>query len=156
MKNIIDSIPDKEIDYFLELACTVWWYIIFPSNRINNLSTINQERGCNKKICDRFDLTLECIRLYYNDEESPLKVTLQRYENFFNLFNDFKWYCEYFLLQDLVSDDYSKVNFFIPFNWFESTPTPKSDEQYYKYMKNNINFIINRNKRIKKYDNKIN
>lgn len=151
MKNIIDSIPKNEIDDFLKLAYTIWWYIIFPSNKINNLATINQERWCNKKICDRFDLTLECIRLYYNNEDSPLKETLSRYNKFFNLFNNFKWYCEYFLLSDLVSEDYNKIKFFIPFYWFENTPTPKTIDEYYEYKNNNINFLINRNKRINNF-----
>jgi len=66
MKNIVEKMPEEEIAAFLKLACTVGGYIIFPSNNINNLPTINQERGCNKKICDRFDLTLECIRLFFS------------------------------------------------------------------------------------------
>ena len=63
--------------------------------------TINGERGWNKRIVDRFDLTLECIRRYYLDIESPLKETLERYKSFFLLFEDFRHYVEFFFLQDL-------------------------------------------------------
>lgn len=148
LQPLIEEIPQKYINEFLDLAYTVWWFIIFPSNKINNWSTINQERWCNKKICDRFDLTLECIRLYYNWEESPLKETLDRYNDFFKLFWNFKWYCEYFLLQDLVNDDFSEIRFFLPFIWFWWMPTPKTTEEYYEYIDNNINFLKNRNKRM--------
>lgn len=156
MAHIIKQIPKEDIDYFTYLGYTVWWFIIFPANKINSLPTINQERGCNKKICDRFDLTLECIRLYYLDQDSPLKETFCRYDDYFKLFKDFKGYCEYFLLQDLVSDDYSKVKFFLPFKWFENTPLPSSVEEYYEYRKNNLDFINNRNKRIEDYDKILN
>lgn len=152
MKNIIEEIPKEEITAFLDLACTVGGYIIFPCNRINNLPTINQERGCNKKICDRFDITLECIRLYFSDKDSPLKETLLRYYDYFKLFENFKGFCEYFLLQDLVSNDYSKINFYLPFNGFETNPLPSSVSEYYEYKKNNMKFIFNRNKKIEEYN----
>ena len=48
-----------------------------------------------------FDLTLECIRLFYENKESPLSFVFQRYIEFFNLFCDFKGYVDFFLLQDL-------------------------------------------------------
>ena len=85
-KHIIEKIPRNEIEEFLDIAYTIGGYIIFPSNKVNNLPSINQERGTNSLICDRFDLTLECIRRYYNNEESPLFETLKRYNDFFQLF----------------------------------------------------------------------
>lgn len=42
------------------LSHTVGGFIVFPSNRIDRKMTINGARGCNRKIHDRFDLTLEC------------------------------------------------------------------------------------------------
>ena len=66
--------------------------------------TINGARGCNRKIGDRFDLTLECIRRHYQREESPLSRTLSSYREFFELFGDFRGYVEFFLLQDLVAE----------------------------------------------------
>ena len=62
-------------------------------------------------IRDRFDLTLECIRRHYFSERSPLSDVLARYEDFLCLFGSFKGYVEFFLLQDLVSPDYSAVRF---------------------------------------------
>jgi hypothetical protein len=150
-ENIIKKIPEKEITIFLDIAYTIGGYIIFPSNKINNLDTLNQERGKNNLICDRFDITLECIRLYYNNETSPLCDTLKRYNNFFELFENFKYYCEYFLLQDLTYENYSKINFFLPFNGFENNPYTKTVDDYYIYMKNSIEFNKNRNYRIAEY-----
>ena len=57
--------------------------------------TINGSRGLNKKIKDRFDLTLECIRRFYLQEDSPLYETLSRYESYFELFRDFKEYAKF-------------------------------------------------------------
>ncbi len=151
MEHIIKQIPEKEIENFLYLSYTIGGSIIFPSNTVNSLPTMNQERGCNKKINDRIDLTLECIRLYYLGKDSPLKATIDRYDNYFKLFKNFKGYCEYFFLQDLTLDNYSKINFFLPFNGFESNPLPNSVDEYNFYKKNNIKFIINRNKKIDTY-----
>jgi len=63
---IINRIPKEEIDNFYHIACRIGAYILFPGYKIKNKQTINGVRGCNQKIADRFDLTLECIRLYYN------------------------------------------------------------------------------------------
>jgi hypothetical protein len=150
-ENIIKNIPEKEINDFLNIAYTIGGYIIFPSNKINNLPTINMERGTNQKIDDRFDLTLECIRRYYCEEKSPLTDTLERYENFFKLFSNFKGYCDFFLLQDLTLDNYGKIKYFLPFNNFEIGQYPKNIEDYYVYMKNSIEFNNNRNKRVENY-----
>jgi len=138
--------------YFYDLACTVGTYVLFPGNRINNKQTINQARGINKSINDRFDLTLECIRMYYKNETSPLHEVIKRYDDFFALFSDFKGYCEFFLLQDLVNDDYTKVDFFLPFEGFVSNPIPRDLEEYTMYMRNNIDFIKKRNQRIDAYN----
>ena len=42
--------------------------------------TINGSRSLNRNIKDRFDLTLECIRLSYKNEINPLYDTLNRYK----------------------------------------------------------------------------
>ena len=113
--------------------------------------TINGSRGINKKIKDRFDLTLECIRRFYLNEFSPLKDTLNRYKTFFKLFDNFKGYVNFFLLQDLVLNNYSTINFFLPFNNFEDKPVPNNLEQYKAYRVNMIEFINKRSERIKNY-----
>ena len=119
-------VPQEEMSYFYNLAHTIGGYLIFPGNRINGLPKINQERGTNKRINDRIDLTLECIRLFYNNENNPMTDTLIRYKEFFSLFTDFKGYCEFFFLQDIVSQDYSKVNFFFHLKMSILIPCPKT------------------------------
>jgi hypothetical protein len=55
----------NEVNELFELGSTIGAYIVFPNNRIDGNNTINQARGINSLIDDRFDLTLECIRLFY-------------------------------------------------------------------------------------------
>ena len=82
--------------------------------------------GWNKRIVDRFDLTLECIRRYYLDIESPLKETLERYKLFL-LFEDFRHYVEFFFLQDLVNTNFTEIKFFLDFDdKFPQRPLPKN------------------------------
>jgi hypothetical protein len=47
-------------------------------NRIAD-NTINKARGTNRKIEDRFDLTLEYIRRHYAGADRPLAGVLSRY-----------------------------------------------------------------------------
>ena len=148
MSHIINQIPPFEIDEFFALCSTIGGYIIFPSKKIDNKMTINGSRGMNRSIKDRFDLTLECIRLHYMNERSPLSETLQRYSEFFNLFSNFQGYVDFFLLQDLVNENYKSVNFCLPFNSFNQTPLPNNIDQYRLYKKNMIAFLNSRNKRI--------
>ncbi len=72
MSHIIDEISQTEIDSFFLICSTIGGYIIFPAKRINNKMTINGARGVNHKIQDRFDLTLECIRRYYLNQQNRL------------------------------------------------------------------------------------
>ena len=154
-KDLIKQIPKDVIEYFNYISYTIGGIILFPGNPINGLSTMNQERGTNKYINDRMDLTLECIKRYYNNENSPLFETIKRYDNFFGLFDNFKGYCEYFLLQDLVTENYSKVNFFLPFNDFIYNILPKNVDEYYEYKNNSIDFLNKRNKRIFEYSREL-
>ena len=116
--------------------------------------TINQKRWIDTKIRDRIDLTLECIRLFYLKETSPLEETLERYGGFFELFNNFQWYCEYFLLDDLIDTTTNSIKFFLPFKDFYVNPIPQNVWEYYTYMENNIIFLEKRNQRIKAYSKK--
>lgn len=148
MNHIVKNISYEDMDAFYKKCSTVGAYIIFPSKRIDNKMTINAARGINAKIKDRFDLTLECIRRYYISEQSPLGKTLQRYSPFFNLFENFKGYVDFFLLNDLVNAEYSTIRYFIPFDNFCSNPLPKDIQEYKLYKKNTIDFISARNQRI--------
>ena len=92
---------------------------------------------------------MECIRQYYRNERTPLSDTLARYSDFFVLFRDFPGYVEFFLLQDLVTEDYSAIRFFAPFEDFNASPLPESKDAYFAYRQLAINFIEARNHRIR-------
>ena len=147
--DIVKKIDAEELEKFVSLCSTIGGYIIFPSERINNQMTINGARGVNKKIRDRFDLTLECIRKYYKNEESPLNETFKRYKQFFNLFESFKGYVDFFLLQDLVTSDYLSIKYFVPFESFENYPLPNDIEEYKQYKYNLSDFVSSRSQRMK-------
>ena len=151
MSHIINKIPSEEIDSFYSLCSTIGAYIIYPSKRVDKKMTINGARGTNGKIKDRFDLTLECIRLHYINEESPLSDTLDRYKSFFKLFDNFQGYINFFLLQDLVTEDYSSIKYLIPFNSFEKPPLPSDVDEYRLYKTNMTDFVSARNQRILHY-----
>ena len=148
MSHIIKNISHEDINTFYKKCSTIGAYIIFPSKRIDNKMTINGARGINTKIKDRFDLTLECIRRYYINEESPLDETLKRYSSYFDLFNNFQGYVNFFLLNDLVTEKYSSVKYFIPFESFEKPPLPIDVQEYKLYKKNMTDFVSARNQRI--------
>ena len=122
--------------------------MLFPGNRVDGKRTINQARGCNRKISDRMDLTLECIRRYYRHEYSPLAPALGRYAGFFALFEDFQGYVDFFLLQDLVSSGYEAVRFFMPFNDFNPPAIPGDLDTYLEFRRLSIEFTKARNRRI--------
>ena len=145
----ITSGLSREVEEFRKIGSTIGGYIIFPSKKIDGKMTINGARGFNQKIADRFDLTLECIRLQYLGKTNPLKEVLDQNSPFFKLFESFAGYVDFFLLQDLVSPNYESINFFTPIEQiFESSPYPESKEQYLQYMYSSTSFTTKRNKRI--------
>ena len=146
-KNWLTKQIPSEVDELFDIGSTIGAYTIFPKNKIDNKFTINQARGVNSLIDDRFDLTLECIRLFYLGQYSPLYDTFLRYENFFKLFDSFNGYINFFLLNDLV-DDNQKIKFYLPFDNFKTKPTFSNIEEYMIYKKGVTNFINTRNKRI--------
>jgi hypothetical protein len=113
--------------------------------------TINGARGWHPRIKDRFDLTVECIRRHYLDEHSPLSETLARYADFFRMFGEFRGYVDFFLLQDIVTEEHSAVRFFTPFQDFTTSPLPDSVDEYKAYRQLAIEFIEARNRRIDGY-----
>jgi len=148
MEPIISKIPKNKLNSFINITETIGGIMIWPSNRVDGKQTINGARGLNRKICDRLDLTIECIRRYYLNLESPLYETLKRYDDFFKLFNDFKGYINFFHLQDAVSSDYSNVKIADPFNNFETAPLPSSVDEYLEYMEVTESFVKARNRMI--------
>lgn len=151
MRGIVDQIPVNEMDAFFRVCSTIGAYIVFPARRINGKATINGARGLSARIKDRFDLTLECIRLHYDGQDSPLRDALQRYADFFDLFGNFRDYVEFFLLQDFVKDDGRAVNFFLPFSGFERPALPTDVNAYCSYRDNIVRCISARNQRILAY-----
>lgn len=148
MAHIISQVPVEDIERFRYLAYTIGSMMIFPSNRVGGKSTINGARGFHPLIKDRIDLTLECIRRFYLKEVSPLSEVLERYSEFFLLFEDFEGYTKFFLLQDLVTQDFSAIKFLAPFEEFKTPAVPKTLEAYLSYKDQTIKYINARNQRM--------
>ncbi len=148
ISHVVEQIPPSEREHFLRLSYTIGGMMIFPGKKINGQMTINGARGCNYRIKDRFDLTMECVRRHYIDDESPLSATLSRYGAFFRLFGDFRGYVEFFLLQDLVDENFSAVRFFTPFEDFHPWPVPGSVAEYRSYRDHAVAFLNARNRRV--------
>ncbi|MGN0500275.1 MAG: DUF6994 family protein [Ruminococcus sp.] len=149
-KHMIEQVKQKVPNYkkfyedFIRKSYTIGGMIIFPKHKFS----INQVRGTNSFISDRWDLTLECIRRYYLGEKSPLYNTLLNDKNFFELFKDFKGYVDFFFLQDCVSSDYSKVDIWEGTGLFNSYGLPETLDGYFSLLENEMNFLKKRNKRI--------
>ena len=147
LSHVIQEIPEV-LAAFLAIGYTIGGMMLFPGNRVGSKMTINGARGFHPRIKDRFDLTVECIRRHYFNEDSPLKATLARYADYFRLFGDFRGYVEFFLLRDLVIEDCSAVKFFLPFDDFKSSPVPVDMTTYVNYRELAVGFIKARNQRI--------
>lgn len=149
VKKQIDNF-DKFYEEYLRKSYTIGGEIIFPKYP----KSINVERGkFNGKIKDRFDLTLECIRRYYNNEQSPLYDTLRDNHKFFDLFLDFSGYVNFFYLNDLVSKDYKSINFYLDFDNFERDSRPQTVEEWNTLYNKQMEFLYKRNIRIDKIFN---
>lgn len=148
-KWLTEQIPN-EINELFDTGSTIGAYIIFPNKRIDGKHTINQARGVNRSIDDRFDLTLECIRRFYSGNRNPLYETLLRYKEFFDLFDDFPGYIHFFFLDDLINK-YNKIKFYLPFDDFTTHPSFSDVNQYLLYKERVVDFIQARNWRIQIY-----
>ena len=121
--------------------------IIFPVH----INSMNQRRGMNILIADRWDLTLECIRRHYAGEESPLTKVIEQDRAFYDLFVDFKGYVDFFFLQDCVSEDYSSVNIWMGDTSFRKSGLPETVEDYFNFLLKEHIFLDKRNLRIQEY-----
>ena len=143
------SLDKEEHKKYLKLMNTIGGKIIFPKHKKIGIQTINTIRGLNPKIKDRFDLTLECIKLYYFDKKNnPLYEILNLNFDFFNLFgkgeDGFKNYIEFFFLDECLVDNKGNIKFFIEEKFENPIPSNKKRDLYLK----TIEFIENRNKKI--------
>lgn len=148
MQHIITQIPEVEREDALRRGHTMGGMILFPAVRVGGKQTINQARGMNANIADRFDLTLECIRRHYVGAASPLAHDLARYATFFSLFGGFRGYVDFFLLQDLVTRDYSTIRFWTQFHDFTTSALPADIDAYRRYRTEMLTWIDARNRRI--------
>ncbi|ALV43312.1 hypothetical protein AU252_20870 [Pseudarthrobacter sulfonivorans] len=119
--------------------------------RTKDQPTMNKARGFGpegKQICDRMDLTLECIRRHYAGEPgSPLADVINAYKDFFRLFDGFAEFVDFFHFQDLVTPDYKEVRFYLPFDNFERSEAPATTEEYVTYRDATLEFIAGRKRR---------
>jgi hypothetical protein len=149
LQHITSQVSEAELDEFQFLGATVGGTILFPGKQIDRKRTLNQARGMNSQIEDRFDLTLECIRLQYEQSPNPLHSTLDRYWRFFELFETFEAYVAFFLLQDLVQD--GAIRFFLPFDEFRRPALPLDVDEYRMYMANGKAFVRARSARMQEW-----
>ncbi len=148
-RGLIDKVVSSMDDYrgwmesVIRRTYTIGGMMIFPKHR----NSINQIRGSNRLIADRWDLTLECIRRYYEGEESPISWCLEQDRRFFDLFVDFRGFVDFFLLQDCVTPDYRKVRMWLDTELGED-PLPKDMGEYMAWIRNELKFVECRNQRL--------
>lgn len=155
MEPVLMAVPKPEIEEFRALGYTIGGMMVFPGNKVNGKQTLNGARGFNPRIRDRMDLTLECIRRHYAGDDPqgyPLGEVLARYGDFFGLFDDFEGYVRFFLLDDLVDENYAQVRLFLPFDDFTTSALPDTVETYSAYRDASVAFIQARNRRIDALD----
>lgn len=150
LKSLMQELESSITNYknfqeeYIRKAYTIGAMIIFPQRKWG----INQSRGCNPKIFDRVDLTIECIRKFYNNEDSPLHQVLEQDSDFFKLFVDFKSFIDFFYLQDIVSEDYKSTHIFLGTGDFEENPLPQTKDEWLIWHDKTIDFVEKRNERI--------
>ena len=144
----IENYDDKIRDYIVR-SYTIGAEIIFPKHK----KSVNTERGWNHSIKDRFDLTLECIKRFYEGKDSPLYPVLKTDEDFFKLFVNFKGYVDFFFLNDLVSGDYQRVNLFLGTyeDLFIRSPLPQDKQEWEQLRDRQMKFLERRNVRIRDF-----
>ena len=112
-KDIIEQVKEKVSDFkafyedYIHKAYTMGGMIIFPKHS----NSMNQCRGTNKLISDRWDLTLECIRRHYAGEKSPLSYVTDSDKQYYELFVDFRGVCEFLLFAGLCHTGLQQCNY---------------------------------------------
>lgn len=150
MRDVVQGVSRREMDEFRRRGCTIAGVMLFPRNRIDRKHTINQARGLSRKVEDRLDLTLECIRRHYRGEDSPMSGVLARYGSFFDLFNDFAGYVTFWLLDDLVNDD-ETLRFFTDWTDFRTSRALPTAEEYDSYRRATLEFLEGRRGRMQQH-----
>ena len=147
LEQVEEAVPDYHafVEKYLRQFYTIGGMMIFPRRP----GSINQARGVNPYIRDRWDFTMECIRRYYHGEDSPLYDVFDEDKRFFDLFVDFKGFVDFFFLQDCVSEDYDSVIFWEGDGTFRKQPFPQTVGAYLEWIHNEQVFVEKRNARIK-------
>lgn len=143
IKNLIKEFDRNDLNRFYEKITTIGGYIIFPKH----MNSLNQRKGNSPLVEDRFDITLNSIRKFYQNENTdyPLRKELENDREFFSWFVDFESYVSFFYLDDLVDRKSGEILFFS-----EDKPLPISKASYLKYKDNVLSFLEKRNRRIYK------
>lgn len=128
LNHLFKQLPDEVNEAFLRRAYTICGFMVFPVSR----GSLNQIRGTHPRIQDRWDLTLEAIRRFYQGGTSPLTSTIERHADFFSLFGSFQGYVTHFHLGDFI-DTNGAVRFMLPFDDFASPPLPNDLPTYATY-----------------------
>lgn len=151
--------------------CTIGGYIVFPNQLAHQVPThaspaprrwsINQARGMERGISDRFDLTLEAIRLLFEDTvdlaENPIGDVLEAYRWWFDLFghgaDGFLAYADFFFLTPML-DTHGRVQPFEPLTLAFEDALPRQDAGAYRaYIDAQRDFVSHRNALISEWWN---
>ena len=133
----------KIVEDYIRKTYTIGGGMIFPVHRYS----FNQARGMNPKIRDRWDLSLECIRRFYAGEQSPLSRQLESDAEFYRLFIDFKGFVKFFYLEDCITED-GKVRMWTHRDAFERPAFPQNVNEYWEFIRQELDFVAKRNRRI--------
>ncbi|MEF3120514.1 DUF6994 family protein [Kocuria flava] len=146
--NAIAGLDEDQRSRYLNPPYTIGSSMIWPV-RSKDPTTMNRARGLRLSVGDRMDLTLECIRRHYTGEPgSPLADVTDAYADFFALFEGFQEFVDFFHFQDLVTHDYDRVEFYLPFDDFERSGTPATTDEYVTHREKTLEFIEGRNRRM--------
>jgi hypothetical protein len=145
------AVSPQDQETYMRAFYTIGGFIVFPRHS----RSLNQQRGWDRAISDRFDLTLECIRRHYLDvHTNPLGEVLASDAAFFRLFGvgqaGFAAYVEFFHLQDLTAGNGIK--------WFDGSAEkawsftdealPSNAAAYRRHLDSVLEFVTARNGRI--------
>lgn len=159
------AIPRYESGHLHDF-CTIGGYIVFPNGRTQTRATkaparkwtLNQAKGCERRISDRFDLTLEAIRLYFagsvERKKNPIGDVLDAYGWFFDCFGQgvdgFNAYVDYFFLTPMVSGGCVKPLYGESLCWNAALPCG-SNSHYQAYIEAQRHMVGERNELISKW-----
>lgn len=156
---------DSFTDGHLCALCTIGGYIVFPNviaqqlpNSTNLAArrwSVNQARGMEARISDRFDLTLEAIRLFYQGAvlrtENPIGDVLEAYRWWFDLFGKgaegFHRFADFFFLTPIL-DTEEQVKSFGGLGLAFDRALPKDETAYGAYVADQVAFVTMRNELI--------